>query len=323
MPRLSYSQPAYRLHKSSGQAVVSIDGKKFYLGKYRSAASRERYNQLILEWMANQRSLPAKYRSEGLSIVELLAAYLTHAKDYYVKNGQVTGEYRVIVDAVRPLKELYGRSPAKEFGPLALEVVRNRMIELGWTRRHINKQVGRIIRMFRWGASREMFPVTVPDQLATLDGLRAGRCAAPDNPPVPPVSDSVVDRTLPHLPPVVADMVRLQRLTGARPSEVCDLRPCDIDRTGEVWLYRPASHKTEHHGKSRVICIGPQGQQLLRPYLLRGAEDYCFSPQESEQKRRDAQHAARKTPLSCGNRPGTNRRASRSRPHGDRYNTAS
>ena len=30
---------------------------------------------------------------------------------------------------------------------------------------------------------------------------------------------TVVDATLPHLPAVVADMVRFQRLTGARPSE--------------------------------------------------------------------------------------------------------
>ncbi len=32
---------------------------------------------------------------------------------------------------------------------------------------------------------------------------------------------------MPHLPEIVADMVRSQRLTGMRPAEVCFMRPCD------------------------------------------------------------------------------------------------
>ncbi len=49
-----------------------------------------------------------------------------------------------------------------------------------------------------------------------------------------------MDSTLPYLPAVVADMVRFQRLTGARPGEVCQLRPCDVDWSGDVWEYRPS-----------------------------------------------------------------------------------
>jgi integrase len=43
--------------------------------------------------------------------------------------------------------------------------------------------------------------------------------------------------TIEHLPDVVADMVQLQRLTGARPGEICDIRPGDINRKGDVWEY--------------------------------------------------------------------------------------
>src|SRR3954454_8363440 len=32
MPRLTKKLPSYRLHKPSGQAIVSLDGKDFYLG---------------------------------------------------------------------------------------------------------------------------------------------------------------------------------------------------------------------------------------------------------------------------------------------------
>ncbi len=77
-------------------------------------------------------------------------------------------------------------------------------------------------------------------------------------PPVLPVDDATVEATLPFLSTVVADMIRFQRLTGCRPGEVCGIRPMDVDRSGEVWVYRPASHKTEHHGKERFIFIGPK-----------------------------------------------------------------
>jgi integrase len=63
-----------------------------------------------------------------------------------------------------------------------------------------------------------------------------------------------------------------------RPNEVCQVRPCDVDRSGKVWTYAPAEHKTEHHGKGRVILIGPRGQDILRPYLLRPHGEYCFRP---------------------------------------------
>jgi integrase len=68
-----------------------------------------------------------------------------------------------------------------------------------------------------------------------------------------------------------------------------------------------------------VVFIGAKGQQILLPYLLRAADAYCFSPREAESKRRAATHEARKTPLSCGNRPGTNRKAKPRRTPGEKY----
>ena len=34
-------------------------------------------------------------------------------------------------------------------------------------------------------------------------------------------------------------MVQFERLTGCRPGEVCQLRPIDLDRSGDVWQFRP------------------------------------------------------------------------------------
>jgi len=98
------------------------------------------------------------------------------------------------------------------------------------------------------------------------------------------------------------------------------MRPCDLDRSGDVWTYRPEHHKTEHHGKQRTIFLGSKAQAVLLPYLLRGETAYLFSPAEPVAKQRAVRSAARRTPMSCGNRPGRNRKKRPVRTPGDWYN---
>lgn len=112
-----------------------------------------------------------------------------------------------------------------------------------------------------------------------------------------PVDDAVVEATLPHLPPIIADMVRVQRLLGCRPGEVRCLRTCDLDTSGAEWVFSPATHKTEHLGSVRRIFVGPKAQAILRPYLKREVMRYCFSPTESVQRLRVERRAKRKTPV--------------------------
>jgi integrase len=80
------------------------------------------------------------------------------------------------------------------------------------------------------------------------------------------------------------------------------IRPCDVDRSGDVWRYTVPVHKTEHHGKPRLVYIGSKGQAILRPYLLRLAEEPCFQPRDSETKRKAAMRARRKTPVQPSQR---------------------
>lgn len=168
-----------------------------------------------------------------------------------------------------------------------------------------------------------MIPPAVLQALAAVPGLKKGRCDAPEPEPVAPVDVYVVEQTIPLMLPVTADMVRLQLLTGARPGEVCSLRPCDIDRSGDIWEHSVDGHKTEHHGRSRTVYIGPAAQALLRPYLLRDELSHCFSPREAMDQHRAQRYERRTTPLSCGNRPGTNRKRQSRKKAGDRYDTSS
>jgi len=289
MPRLIHSLPKYRRHRKSGQAVVTLNGRDHYLGVYGTKASRIEYDRLIGEWLAAGRS-PLGITGNDITIVELCARYLKSAVAYYRGNPKVMPG---IKRTIHYLREHYGRTPAVEFGPLALKAIRQRMVAEGLSRVYINDHAGRIKRIFKWAVGEQLLPIEVYQSLAIVPGLRKGRTAARECEPVLPVDDATVDATLPHLPEVVADMIRLQRLTGCRPAEVCMIRPCDVDRSGEVWQYRPASHKTEHHGRERLIFVGPQGQNILLRYLARDPEAYCFRPCDSEAKRRAAAHAAR------------------------------
>jgi integrase len=312
--------PKYRRHKAKGLAVVTINGRDRYLGKYGSAASKSEYKRLVAEYLQNGGSQPCKAET---TIAEVMAAFLRHAKNYYRKHGKPTREYGHIVEVCGFIKPLYSRSLATDFGPQALEVVRQSMIEAGYSRGFINKQVDRIKRMFRWAASKELIPSAIPQALSMVTGLRRGRTEAHETAPVVPVEDESIEATLEQLPPIVADMVRLQRLTGMRPEEVCMLKPADIDRNDSIWTYRPGSHKTEHQGRERVVLLGPKSQEILLRYLARDATTNCFRPCDSEAKRRAARQAARKTPATCGNRVGTNRVKQPKRKAGQSYSTPS
>jgi hypothetical protein len=150
MPRLLSGVPRYRKHRASGQAIVTLSGQDFYLGPHGTKTSRLEYDRLIAEWLTHgRRPTIANDDIKGiLTIVEWLAAYRVHAERYYRKNGEITNEVAALLSAARALNSLYGREPADEFGPLKLQAVQQAMIRLDWTRKHINKQIGRIVRIF-------------------------------------------------------------------------------------------------------------------------------------------------------------------------------
>jgi integrase len=294
--------PRLCLHKASGCGVVKLHGKKHYLGKYGTHACQERYERMIAEWEASGRREPVQLRPEGPSVAELIRDYQEFARGYYQKNGKPTSQVEQTKHALSPLGRLYGSTPAKDFGALALKAVRQKFINAALSRAEVNRKIQKIIRMFKWAVSNELVPASAHHRLTAVGGLKKGRCTLRDLPPVKPVPEIFVDAVLPHVCRQVGAMIRLQRLTGMRPGEVIAMRTMDITMSGAVWEYRPGSHKTEHYGKDRIIFVGPKAQEILKPWLRADLAAYLFSPREATAERARKLRKARRTKVQPSQR---------------------
>jgi integrase len=199
---------------------------------------------------------------------------------------------------MRPLKAHYGHTIAREFGPLALRAVREKMIADGLAQTNINGRIAIIRRLFKWAVSMEMTPPSVWEGLRSVQGLQAGRSAARESEPVASVPVADVEAVLPFLRPPIRAMVKLQRLTGMRSGEVLSMRLGEIDTSGSIWYSSPGSHKTAYRGKARTICLGPQAQLVLKPFLNGlSADDFICSPERDQRDRTAERRAKRGTPL--------------------------
>jgi len=68
-------------------------------------------------------------------------------------------------------------------------------------------------------------------------------------------------------------------------------------------------HKTMRYGKLKVIPLAGECIDILSKRIDDfSSKQYIFSPEESRKEFLEAKRLSRKTPLSCGNKPGSNRK---------------
>ena len=296
MPKKN-SPPSYRLHKARGCAVVTIDGKNHYLGRYGSLESEQKYARLIAERVKAGRVFTSAPTLDGedLTLKDLVLRYWSaHVEVCYRKDGKPTDRHYHVRVALRPLRKLFGDTPIRDFGPKALQLVREEIINDGQTRRgglnrnYVNDHIGIIRRMFRWAVSQELVPVSVYHALQTLDSVPKGRDPRlKESKKILPAPEDDVQAVLKVVSPQIRSMIELQLVTGMRPDEVTIMRLCDIDRSGDVWIYVPEGHKMDFRDIEKVVPLGPRAQKFLGPWLGRGPSDYFFSPKEAAEAARD------------------------------------
>ncbi len=160
MPKPARRVPTYRKHKPSGQAVVTLSGTDFYLGPHGSQTSIAEYDRLVAEWLAIGPPPAPPRRRIRLHRQRVARCLLGTLRTPLPKERRSR-------PAKSPASRWHSarfagctvtRKPA-DFGPLSLKACRQQMIDAGWERESINTHVGRIRRMFKWGAENELVPV--------------------------------------------------------------------------------------------------------------------------------------------------------------------
>lgn len=267
--------PAYRLHKPTGQAVVRLNGHDFYLGAHGSAESKARYDRTVNEWLARGRQPLECAPEDAPTVSQLILAFV----------GHLTGQKAELADkerqALRAVRELYGETQAIKFGVLAFKAIRQKFMDEGLAITTIRDRMGIIRRMVGFGVENEFLTADAFQRIQAVAGLRVGRDRVKPSKKIPPAPDADVDAVLPFVGPVVGAMIQIQRLTGARPGEIRRMTVRQIDRSGDLWCYRPASHKTAGLGKNREVWIGPQAREILAGFLTADQDTPLFSPAAS------------------------------------------
>ena len=191
--------PKLSRHPKTGQAYVTWEKKRHYMGVWGKPETEERYRRFVAglaapEGPVEQTATPP----DQTVIVELCAAFLQHAQTWYVKDGEPTAQLGHVKLHIKILRDRYGSTPIADFGPLALQKIQRYLVAQGCTRPGVNSRVQGIRRIFKWGVSQELVPPSVYHALACVPGLRKGRTQAPECPLMPVWStfSNAIARTL-------------------------------------------------------------------------------------------------------------------------------
>lgn len=325
MPTLSHRPPTLCRHRHSGRAYVKLDGVRHYLGKWNSKEAKAAYRAFIKQWEVTGAAPSDSRSAESIEVAEIAADYTEKSIGIYKPNpvtGEPSSELGVARLAMGAWIAEFGELPVLRFGPVCFQRLRAVWVNQKLAPETVSHYVRHIRRALKHAVALEKLPASVVTAIACVEPLKQAEHKHEPQPAPKLVIDETIKATIKHLPPMLADAVMLLRESGMRPCELCLMRPCDIDRSQREWEYKPQTHKTAHKGKVRIVQLGPACQRILKKYFATtAAEDYIFSPAIVMEQRRQAKAAARVTPLSCGNRRGSNVKRKPKRTPGKRYTT--
>lgn len=297
--KTQFTAPQYWC-KDGRKCMVSWENRDHYCGPWDGRGSPapavlQKYLRLVVqfeqEYQARSLGMEPLPAEHDLTIAEAVLWYLKwlevtpHPEGALRADGTKNGFFKKAKWCTRPLVELYGDTLAARFSAKDLRTLRKAMLGNNWRTKpgkpwginYVNEACYHVQKLFGWLESEEHIPPGKAQHLGTIGRLTAPRRSEPET-----VPDVELELVIANASPIVAAMLRLQRLTACRPGELCVMRPIDLDKSLPVWVYRPGSHKTAWKGKDRAIPLGTVAQEVLRP-LLEGREqtNYVFSPRES------------------------------------------
>lgn len=226
-------------------------------------------------WIAQMDNAANLTGGGTVTVRELGAAYLAEYGPKWVKRGKPTSTATVARRAVELLDELYGDRIADTLELRDLVIAREQLasrpgVKVGGkgkqqkvTAHTVNLYLGHIRGVFVHAREQGWISKATLADLKELRPASRGGAGRKVYEPTP----REVALVLREVSPAVAAMIRLQWRTGMRPGEVRAMKAIELAEVQGVLIYTPASHKTEHHGKSRPIAILPRAARLLRRWI--------------------------------------------------------
>lgn len=252
-------------------------------------------------WAEHTRQAARHDTTDGATVEHVCAAWDAHCKSAYRgPDGQPTSTATNAVLDVRMFREMFGRAAMAELTHADMLKLRDALVRSGVSRSTVNARLWRVKYMIGWALDEALIPAAVKAELTQVQPVKRGRSAAPERAPVRPVDDATVAATVERMMPNTADMVRVHRLTGMRPCELCALRWSDVDTSRVPWVYRvrPDANKNAWRGElgqPRVVLIGPRARAILERH--RAAGDVPFSPMAAMAEYVATRRAERVTPV--------------------------
>jgi integrase len=286
-------------------------GKPRYHGSYGTPESRENYRRWLAELGVDKAAAGDAMRPL-LTIAEGWEAWLdaVEKRGWYQKHGKATDTKKGFRSAMKYVLDLYASMLLQDFTAYHLNVARRAMIEKGLRRHTINEYTGRIRHVWDFFLTEGLIDKADYVAVEACRVLRQNQGGV-ESGPVLSVPESHVKAVLAEVTPAIRTMIEVCCWSGCRQGEIRVARTCDITDEdalipprlqGQCWVFRPHIYKTEHHGKTRIVLLGPQAMAAMEPWLQpTDPEKYLFLPYESQV------YASRKRQLKPGNVAGTER----------------
>ena len=285
--------------RKDGRAVVHWKGRMHVMGKIGTRETQAAYHRfciaLTLDYgQNNPDGCVAPIGEPDVTVSELAASFLVHLKGRTHEVEYIT--YRIIVDEF--LLALYWDTPADKFTTTCLDLVRQAMKQSKrFNRDVLNRHTRRIISLFKWGVWKELCKESTWQRLTVIPPYKKGEPGTFEGRKRKPVPDDILIRTIKYAVPTEAAMIKVHRLTGARPGEICNLTVGAVDLQGGKILL--TEHKTKAHVGEREVDLRPEAREIIAPYLVgKKPNDAVFSPRQVMAERFAEKRANRNTKIT-------------------------
>ena len=164
--------PTLRHHKHTHRAVVTIEGRDVYLGRWGSPNAEREYHRVLAEYLSTGRvpqpgsSYHTTNGRSGLTVSKLIADFRVYASRTMNANT-IKGS---IDPAMRRLDRTYGHVVVTDFEPPALRTLQQSMLRetsrggRTLSRNYVNRLTSRIKGLFKWGVAEGLVPAGLPPQ---------------------------------------------------------------------------------------------------------------------------------------------------------------